>query len=215
MSNKGIPAAVAMIAVAGLIWITLSVEEPGRERTGESALNQDISTFGDAEIADESRTEDWLAYGRTHSEQRFSPLTDINRDTISRLSVAWYVNLPNHVGLVSTPLVVDGILYFTGTLNVIRAVDATSGEMIWDYDPDVAGHIGTERQVGWAPRASSRDGVRAGRGRFGPRRSSTPSDRRGSDPARARTPARRDRGQAAARGPYRPGTRDCRDRQGV
>ena len=149
MSNKGIPAAVAMIAVAGLIWITLAVEEPGRERTGESALNEDISTFGDAEIADESRTEDWLAYGRTHSEQRFSPLTDINHDTISRLSVAWYVNLPNHVGLVSTPLVVDGILYFTGTMNVIRAVDATTGGLIWEYDPDVAGHIGTKRQVGW------------------------------------------------------------------
>ena len=109
----------------------------------------DIAGIGDAEIADESRAGDWLAYGRTHSEQRFSPLAEINLDTIGRLGVDWYVDLPDDVGLVSTPLVVDGVLYFTGTMNVIRAVDAGSGELLWQYDPDVAGHIGTGRQVGW------------------------------------------------------------------
>jgi quinohemoprotein ethanol dehydrogenase len=59
------------------------------------------------------------------------------------------MDLPTDVGLVSTPLVVDGVLYFTGTMNVIRSVDATSGKLIWEYDPDVAGHIGKNRQVGW------------------------------------------------------------------
>ena len=112
------------------------------------ALNE-LASIADAEIADEARTGDWLAYGRTHSEQRFSPLTDINRSTVSDLKVAWYLDLPQDVGLVSTPLVVDGVLYFTGTMNVIRAVDATSGQPIWEYDPDVAGHIGSRRQVGW------------------------------------------------------------------
>ncbi len=140
MFNKGLLVVFAIIAVAALIWLTLPGEEPAGERTGETALIKDISKFGDAEIADESRTEDWLAYGRTHSEQRFSPLTDVNRDTVSRLGVAWYMDLPNDVGLVSTPLVVDGILYFAGTMNVIRAMAATTGELIWEYDPDVAGH---------------------------------------------------------------------------
>lgn len=123
--------------------------EPGPADTQGSSKITDISSIGDAEIADESRTSDWLAYGRTHSEQRFSPLETINRDTVSRLGVSWYMDLPNDVGLVSTPLVVDGVLYFTGTMNIIRAVDATSGELIWEYDPDVAGHIGKSRQAGW------------------------------------------------------------------
>jgi quinohemoprotein ethanol dehydrogenase len=150
MSKKGLLIALAIIAVAALIWSTRLNDEPARESTGDTARPQNIAEFGDAEIADESRTEDWLAYGRTHSEQRFSPIDDINRDTISRLGVAWYMDLPNDVGLVSTPLVVDGILYFVGSMNVVRAVDATTGELLWEYDPDVAGHIGNKRQVGWA-----------------------------------------------------------------
>jgi len=149
MPNKVLPVVIAIIAVATLLWLTWPADGPDGDGTGETALKEDIAKFGDTEIADESRTEDWLAYGRTHSEQRFSPLTDVNRDTISRLGVAWYMDLPNDVGLVSTPLVVDGMLYFTGTMNVVRAVDATTGELIWEYDPDVAGHIGTDRQMGW------------------------------------------------------------------
>ena len=109
----------------------------------------DIAMIADAEIADESRTGDWLAYGRTHSEQRYSPLTDIDRETVSGLGVAWYRDLPKDVGLVSTPLVVDGVLYFTGTMNIVRAVNAMTGEPVWEYDPDVAGHVGSRRQVGW------------------------------------------------------------------
>jgi quinohemoprotein ethanol dehydrogenase len=149
MSNKGLAVMFAIIAIAASFWLSLPGGDPVGEITGETALIEDIAKFGDAEIADENRGKDWLAYGRTHSEQRFSPLTDVNRETISRLGVAWYMDLPKDVGLVSTPLVVDGILYFTGTMNVIRAVDATTGELIWEYDPDVAGHIGTNRQVGW------------------------------------------------------------------
>jgi quinohemoprotein ethanol dehydrogenase len=103
----------------------------------------------DKKIADESNTAEWLSYGRTHSEQRYSPLTDINHETIQRLAPEWFIDLPDDKALVSTPLVVDGILYFTGTMNRIRAVDATNGKMIWQYDPDVAGHIGKERKPGW------------------------------------------------------------------
>ena len=144
LSRNEIHCIFAIIACAALIWLTLKGEGPNGHGVGKSAPEQDFSIIGDAEIADESRTTDWLAYGRTHSEQRFSPLTDIDLDTISRLGVAWYMDLPNDVGLVSTPLVVDGILYFTGTMNVIRAVDAVTGDMIWEYDPDVAGHIGND-----------------------------------------------------------------------
>jgi quinohemoprotein ethanol dehydrogenase len=141
--------ALAAIVVAALAWFILAGGDPDWRRDGVTPPETDISQLGDAEIADESRTADWLAYGRTHSETRFSPLDDVNRDTIESLGVAWYMDLPNDVGLVSTPLVVDGVLYFTGTMNVIRAVDATTGELIWTYDPDVAGNIGSRRQVGW------------------------------------------------------------------
>ena len=51
-------------------------------------------------IADETNTAEWLAYGRTHSEQRFSPLDDIDTTTVSQLKVDWYLDLPNDVALV-------------------------------------------------------------------------------------------------------------------
>ena len=69
--------------------------------------------------------------------RRFSPIKDIDTTTVNRLSVDWYLDLPNDAVLVSTPLVVNGILYFTGTMNRVRAVDATNGKMVWEFDPEV------------------------------------------------------------------------------
>ena len=103
----------------------------------------------DQAIADESNTSEWLAYGRTHSEQRFSPLEDVNTSNVASLKVDWFIDLPNDVGLVSTPLVVNGIMYFTGTMNIIKAVDAISGKLIWVFDPEVGKAVEGKRQVGW------------------------------------------------------------------
>lgn len=114
-----------------------------------SILLQSCAMDEDKKIADEGNTADWLAYGRTHSEQRFSPNSDIDTTNVHRLQVDWFLDLPNDVALVSTPLVIDGILYFTGTMNRIRAVDATNGTMIWQFDPEVAKHIGKDRKPGW------------------------------------------------------------------
>lgn len=100
-------------------------------------------------IADPSNTAEWLSYGRTHSEQRFSPITDIDTSTVGGLRPDWYLDLPNDRALVSTPLVVNGKLFFTGTGNIVRAVDATNGKLIWTFNPQVAGHIGRQRKPGW------------------------------------------------------------------
>ncbi len=103
----------------------------------------------DGKIADEGNTSEWLAYGRTHCEQRFSPLDDIDVANVMDLQVDWYMDLPGDVGLVSTPLVVDGVLYFTGTVNILRAVDAVTGELLWTFDPKVGEAIKGKRQTGW------------------------------------------------------------------
>ena len=109
----------------------------------------DVVVYDDKALADESQTANWLAYGRTHNERRFSPSDQINTSNVAKLKVDWFLDLPNDVGLVSTPLVVDGTLYFTGTMNVIRAVDAVTGELLWEYDPKVAEAIKGKRQAGW------------------------------------------------------------------
>ena len=101
----------------------------------------------DAALKDESNTEEWLAYGRTHSEQRFSPLTQIDATNVGQLKVDWYRDLPEDTGLVATPLVANGVMYFVGSRNVVRAVSATSGELIWQYDPKVTEHAGNRLRV--------------------------------------------------------------------
>lgn len=95
----------------------------------------------DEQLSDESNTSDWLAYGRTHSEQRFSPLDDINVSNVSQLKPEWYTPLPDRSDMVGTPLVIDGVMYYVGEMNKTRAIDARTGEMLWEYDPKVAEEI--------------------------------------------------------------------------
>jgi quinohemoprotein ethanol dehydrogenase len=111
---------------------------------GQPAVARDID---DVAMADESNVEEWLAYGRTHSEQRFSPLKQIDRTNVSRLKVDWFLELPEAVGLAATPLVADGVMYFVGSRNIVRAVSATSGKVLWTYDPRVAEVAGDRLRV--------------------------------------------------------------------
>jgi quinohemoprotein ethanol dehydrogenase len=106
-----------------------------------------VDRIDDAALEDESNTADWLAYGRTQSEQRFSPLAQIDSSNVGRLKVDWYVDLPDDNGLVATPLVANGVAYFTGSRNVVRAVNATTGELIWTHDPRVAEFAGDRMRV--------------------------------------------------------------------
>ena len=79
----------------------------------------------------------WLAHGRTYDEQRFSPLDEITDETISRLGLAWYQDTGSKRGLEATPIVVDGVMFTTGSWSTVHAYDAKTGENIWNYDPQV------------------------------------------------------------------------------
>ena len=72
----------------------------------------------------------WPAYGRNSSEQRYSPLTQINADNVKQLGLAWSLDLPKDRSLTATPLAVDGVLYFTASYSHTRAVDAKSGSLL-------------------------------------------------------------------------------------
>jgi quinohemoprotein ethanol dehydrogenase len=102
----------------------------------------------DAALANELEDQDWLAYGRTYSEQRFSPLDQISAANVADLGVDWYLDLPEDRGLVSTPLVADGVVYFVGSMNRVRAVDGATGQLLWEYDPQVAQNA-TRMRAGW------------------------------------------------------------------
>jgi len=79
----------------------------------------------------------WLTYGRTYSEQRFSPLNQINDKNVGRLGLEWSADLDTARGQEATPIVVDGVLYISTAWSMVKAFDAASGKPLWSYDPQV------------------------------------------------------------------------------
>ena len=91
-------------------------------------------------VSNETQASNWLSYGRTYSESRFSPLDSINDQNVKDLGLAWFLDLPNERTLEGTPLAVDGVLYFSGTYGKAFAVDARSGRELWEFDPELDSH---------------------------------------------------------------------------
>ena len=85
----------------------------------------------------------WPSYHGDYSGKRHSPLTQITPQNVSSLGLAWAFQTGQDATLKSSPLLVDGILYFTVPDNV-WAVDARSGHQIWHYTypPNKGLHIG-------------------------------------------------------------------------
>lgn len=81
----------------------------------------------------------WMSHGRTYSEQRYSPLDEVNRDNVSQLGLAWYADMDTARGQEATPLVLDGRLYLTTAWSKVKAFDAATGKALWEYDPKVPG----------------------------------------------------------------------------
>ena len=83
----------------------------------------------------------WPTYNGNLSANRYSPLTGINKGNVSSLALKWIAPMPQ-LGLEATPIVVDGIMYFSGQ-NQAYAMDAKTGRIIWRYfRPPTTGLVG-------------------------------------------------------------------------
>jgi len=86
-----------------------------------------------------SEPQNWLTHGGTYAEQRFSALDEINAGNVNRLGLAWSLELDTNRGQEGTPLVVDGTMFVTTAWSKIYAINAESGQRLWEYDPKVPG----------------------------------------------------------------------------
>ncbi|MBX7527903.1 PQQ-dependent dehydrogenase, methanol/ethanol family [Qipengyuania vesicularis] len=86
----------------------------------------------------------WITHGRTYSEQRFSPLELVNELNVGDLGLAWFADMDTARGQEATPLVIDGKLYLTTAWSKVKAYDAVSGELLWEFDPEVPGETGVK-----------------------------------------------------------------------
>ena len=75
---------------------------------------------------------DWMMTHRTYDFQAYSPLDEINRDNVHRLQVAW-MRAMDEGPQQTQPLVYDGVMYLANNNDHIQALDATTGDLLWDY----------------------------------------------------------------------------------
>jgi len=81
----------------------------------------------------------WMTYGGTYSEQRFSPLKQVNTDTVGQLGLKWFADYETNQNQHGSPLYIDGVLYVSTARNVVYAYDARSGKQLWKYNPVIQG----------------------------------------------------------------------------
>src|SRR5262245_8199012 len=96
--------------------------------------------------------DDWLMFSRTYDAQRFSPLNQVNKQNVSQLALAWSRGLGQ--GITETiPTVYKGVMYLIVPGGNVQALDATTGDLIWEY-----------RRPAQPPTAAGRGGGGAGGG---------------------------------------------------
>jgi quinoprotein glucose dehydrogenase len=103
-------------------------------------------TWAAAPTPPDSAGDSWPYYGHDAGGMRYSPLTQINRENVSTLKVAWTFHTGDiseasgrrkRSGFETTPLLVDGTLYLTTAFNRIIALDPETGKQRWAYDPKI------------------------------------------------------------------------------
>ncbi len=127
-----------LLAMAALVLITQQQQPPVRR----------FVPVTDAMLA-KPAAGDWPMWRRTLDSWGYSPLNQINRTNVSQLRMVWTRGMATGGSQESTPLVYDGVMYLPNTGDNIQALDAQTGDLIWDYQRDLGanGRRGTNRNI--------------------------------------------------------------------
>lgn len=125
LANRRWVGAASLAAVAILLIASIQ----GYVQNGTGTVRQANST---------NVTSDWRHYGNDEGGTRFAALSDINADTVGGLKEAWRYRTGVEEDFKATPLNVNGMLYICAALNVVIAIDDSTGEEIWRYEPGLS-----------------------------------------------------------------------------
>jgi quinohemoprotein ethanol dehydrogenase len=115
-------------------------------------------------LAEAPSGRNWLVLGGNFGSQHYSPLKQISDKNVGHLGLSWVLDLDSPMGLSTEPIVVDGVIYATASLDRIYAVDAASGHVLWQYDPHVRLNV---MRNSWAARTNRGVAVWRGKVYFG------------------------------------------------
>src|ERR1700704_49741 len=86
---------------------------------------------------------DWLMFSRTYDNQRYSPLKQINKTNVGQLRMSWVRGMGN--GQTETiPVVHNGVMYVVNPGAVVQALDATNGDVLWEYQRKVPANVASQ-----------------------------------------------------------------------
>jgi quinohemoprotein ethanol dehydrogenase len=126
---------VVAFSVVAIAFSLISV----RENAARAAAPQEQLSYGQLDrarlLAADKEPGQWFTTGRDFGKSHYSSLTQINRQTVSRLGFAWQYDTNTTRGLEATPIVIDGVMYATGTVGQVYALNAGTGASIWTFEP--------------------------------------------------------------------------------
>jgi quinohemoprotein ethanol dehydrogenase len=122
----------ARVAVAGAALLLMSAAQPGVAAAARAPGDVDAARLQAAD----GEPQNWFTGGRDKDGTYYSPLASIDATNVKQLGFAWQYDLGDPMrGQEATPIVIDGIMYTSGTWGYVYAVDAATGKEIWRYDP--------------------------------------------------------------------------------
>ena len=140
-------ALVRLAVLCGLAFMLVGCDsEPASSSSGDSNSVTAVDSEAKTRIGwlDEKRLnlalrqpDDWLTGGRDGQQTYYSPLADINPNNVSELGFAWQFETGTELGFQSTPIVFDGRMYATGPRGAVYVLDASTGEKIWTFEPEI------------------------------------------------------------------------------
>ncbi len=106
----------------------------GAARKASGFINREIPDFSPVtlEMLRQPPAADWLSWRRTLDGQGYSPLDQVNKENVSQLKLAWVLTMREGSNQ-TTPLVHDGVMFLVNPQNVVQAVDAATGDVIWEF----------------------------------------------------------------------------------
>ena len=134
-----------MAAIAVVLGLGAAALYPTAGRS-DAQKNPDAMAENDADGAN------WAVYGRTFNADHYSPLNQIDTGNVGQLGLKWSYDLPDTGSLYTSPIAVNGVLYFSQGYSVIHAMDARTGKLLWKYDSEVWKEPGPKMRGGWGVR---------------------------------------------------------------
>ena len=115
------------VGCALLLWVY-----PGYAQQPSTPLGSPVTSERLLKASEEP--ENWLMYSGQYNSQRYSRLTAIDKSNVNQLEVKWVKQLETLADVETTPLVVDGVMYFTQSPSTVIALDASTGSQFWTYE---------------------------------------------------------------------------------